>query len=100
MNNKFDQLVDDLLSGKIGNSTFMIAYKTSIRRSKRIHDGCKRILTGTSRGNAGIISMLFRVLFEVVGAIDHAYERGYRAGQEDVKRKLAKERLKNEILDK
>lgn len=73
--NKFDQLVEDLVSGDLGLTNIQIAIRTSIRRRKDIPEGVKDLLCGKQR-NTGLIYKMFVPIQNVIGAMELAYRRG------------------------
>lgn len=73
--NKFDQLVDDLVSGRMSYKILEGAYRESIRRSKHLPDEAKDILCGMGDTNPGLISRQFRVISEMIGGFELAIRR-------------------------
>jgi len=74
--NKFDQLVEDLVSGELGLTHVQIAIRTSVRRRKEIPEGIKDLLCGRGESHAGLIYHMFRPIQDVIGAMELAYRRG------------------------
>lgn len=73
--NKFDQLVEDLVSGELGLTHVQMAIRESVRRRKDIPDGIKDILAG-KEGNAGLIYRQFSLISNMIGAMELAFRRG------------------------
>ena len=73
--NKFDQLVEDLVSNKITHTQLQIAYRESIRRSKHVPEEAKSILCGDSSANAGLIYKMFSIINEIMGGFELAIRR-------------------------
>ena len=78
--NKFDQLVEDLLSNELTLTQVQIAMRTFVRRRKDIPEGIKDILCGRAEGASGLIGRMFKSIQDVIGAVELAYRRG---GQRD-----------------
>ena len=75
--NKFDQLVEDLDTGKLTPNMLQMAYRAHIRNSKHLPEGIKDILCGSGDSNGGLILRQFLCIREVIGSMDLAYRRGY-----------------------
>ena len=73
--NRFDQLVEDLVSNRITHTQLQIAYRESIRRSKHVPEEVKTILCGSSESHAGLIYQLFKVINEMIGGFELAVRR-------------------------
>ncbi len=73
--NKFDQLVQDLLDGKLSHTHVQIAYRTYIRQREDLPEGIKDILCGPS-GGSGLIGRAFDQISEMIGGTELAYRRG------------------------
>ena len=80
--NKFEQLADDLTTGKLTLTHVQIAIRSSVRRRKDIPEGIKSILCGKGPEYAGLIYKMFKPMQEVIGTVELAYRRG--AQKEDV----------------
>lgn len=74
--NKFDQLVEDLTTGKISHTMLQIAYRAAIRQRKDLPEGIKDLLCGRSEYHAGLIYQQFKVISETIGSMELAYRRG------------------------
>ena len=74
--NKFDQLVEDLLSNELTLTQIQIAMRTYIRRRKDIPEGIKDLLCGRAEGASGLIGRMFKTIQDVIGAVELAYRRG------------------------
>ncbi len=81
--NRFDQLVDDLTTGKLGLTLVQQAIRLYIRNREDIPDPIKDILCGGSRANAGLICRIFMGINETIGSMELAYRRGVEIGKED-----------------
>ena len=87
--NKFDQLVTDLCKGDMNHNLIQIAYRTWVRRSDKIPDEIKDLLSGAERfggQDAGLLYPMFQQINRIIGSLELAYRRGYQAGQEDAKK--------------
>ena len=73
--NKFDQLVEDLVTGDISPVMLQIAYRESVRRSKHLPEEAKSILCGTGANNAGLIYQQFKVMSAMIGGFELAVRR-------------------------
>ncbi len=73
--NKFDQLVEDLLSNALGHTHLQIAYRTYIRQRKDIPEEIKDLLCGTE-GHSGLIGSIFQQISSTISAVELAYRRG------------------------
>ena len=73
--NKFDQLVDDLNTGKLSLTMIQIAIRAHVRDSKSVSVECKDILCGSGETNAGLIYKQFRVIVETIGGMELAVRR-------------------------
>ena len=76
MANKFDTLVEDLVSGRLGFTHIQIAMRASIRQRKDLPDGIKDLLAGRDATYSGLIFKQFKVIQETIGAMELAYRRG------------------------
>ncbi len=74
-NDKFSQLVEDLVSGELSLTHIQIAVRASIRQRKDLPDGIKDLLAG-KKNNPGLIYRMFEPIEEVIGAIELSYRRG------------------------
>jgi hypothetical protein len=83
--NRFDQLVQDLKDGKLNMTHIQIAYRAYLREGKDVPDEIKDLLGGRSEAMSGVIYSIFKLVREVEGTVELAYNRGYQAGQEDKK---------------
>lgn len=81
--NKFDQLVEDLKDGKLTLTHIQIAYRAYLRESKHLPDALKDILGGRSDKYSGVHYKIFRLLKEVEGTVELAYNRGVQVGREE-----------------
>lgn len=73
---KFDQLVEDLLSGDMTIRLMGMAYCEYLRRNKNIPDGVKNLLAPHPEKSRGIIRMQFEQISKTVGDMELAYRRG------------------------
>lgn len=80
---KFSQLLEDLISGDLSHNHIQIAYRAALREREDIPEGVRNLLGGTSSRQAGVISLMFRMMSETIGSMELAYRRGYQHGQED-----------------
>ena len=77
--NKFDQFVEDLVSGELSLTQDQIAIRASIRRRKDIPDCVKGLLAGEEGIggiNAGLIYRMFEPIQHMIGTVELAYRRG------------------------
>ncbi len=75
-NDKFSQLVKDLVSGDLTLTHIQIAVRASIRQRKDLPDGIKDLLAGKGESNPGVLYRMFKSIQEVIGNIELAYRRG------------------------
>ena len=73
--NAFDQLVEDLLSGKLSLTLVSIAIKTYIRRANHLPEETKDILVGSDK-RVGVIEIYLNMLPQIIGVVDLAFKRG------------------------
>lgn len=73
---KFTQLVDDLVSGKLGLIHIQNAIRASIRQRKDIPEGVKDLLAGKGDTNPGLIFYMFRPIGQAMGTVELAFRRG------------------------
>jgi hypothetical protein len=81
--NKFEQLVEDLKDGKLNMTHIQIAYRAYLRESKDIPDALQDILGGRGEKMSGLIYTIFKLVREVEGTVELAYNRGVQVGKED-----------------
>ncbi len=74
--NKFDNLVDDLASGKLSLTQVQIAIRASIRQRDDLPEGIKDLLAGRGPEYSGLIYTMFKSIQEVIGAMELAYRPG------------------------
>lgn len=77
--NKFDQLVDDLVEGRLSLIQIQIALRASIKLNKRIPEDIKNILCGEmceGGQGGGLIYDMFRPIAHTIGGVELAYLRG------------------------
>ncbi len=74
--NVYDELVENLRSGKITFNMLQMAYRESIRRRDDIPEEVKDLLCGAGEGRAGIIQKMMSNVNEVVGNVELAFRRG------------------------
>ena len=74
--NKFDQLVEDLLSGELTHNLIQIAYRTWIRRRDDIPEEVKTLLAGKSESDPGLLYDQFKIISSTVGTMELAARRG------------------------
>lgn len=85
--NKFDQLLDDLNTGKLTMLHVHIALRTYIRMRKDIPEGARNLLVGRHEGDTGLLGMLYSFIPHVIGSVELAYRRGIQEGEESVTKK-------------
>lgn len=73
--NRFDQLVQDLVDGKLTHNHLQIAYRAYIRQNSNTPEGIKDILCGVDTGS-GLIGRAFDQISEMVGGMELAFRRG------------------------
>ncbi len=73
--NRFEQLVEDLATGKLSLNQVQIAIRASIRQRDDLPEGIKDLLSGSGEANAGLIYRMFKPIQEVIGAMELAYRR-------------------------
>ena len=73
--NKFDQLVDDLKTGKLTLNMIQIAIRAYVRESKHTPIEVVDILCGSGDNNAGLIYKQFKLISETLGAMELAVRR-------------------------
>ncbi len=81
--NAFEDLMENLHNGKLRHTQLQIAYRAWIRESKRFPEGIKDLLAGQGEAYSGVLFTAFKLISQIVGAVETAYRRGYAAGQED-----------------
>ena len=74
--NKFDQLVEDLLEGRLSLNQIQMAIRAFVRQRDDLPEGVKDILCGAHEASAGIIYKMFKPIKEVIGSVELAYLRG------------------------
>lgn len=77
--NKFDQLVDDLITGELNPTHIRMAYKAYIKYRKDIPDEIKDLLCGGKQGKStsdGLIDKTFNLMSNIIGWVEIAYKRG------------------------
>lgn len=72
---RFTQLVDDLMEGKLTLTQVQIAIRTYVRYSEDIPEEVKDLLAGKEH-STGLIYIMFRPIQEVIGAMELAFRRG------------------------
>lgn len=80
--NKFDQLVEDLLSGALSVRMVGLAIQQYVRRRTEIPEGVKNLLCNVNAGS-GLIGSTFELLQEVMGRMELSYRRGVQQGKEE-----------------
>ena len=83
--NKFEQLVQDLKDGKLNMTHIQIAYRAYLREGKDVPDAIKDILGGRGEAMSGVIYSIFKLVREIEGTVELAYNRGVQVGREEVK---------------
>lgn len=83
--NKFDQLVEDLVSGELGLTHIQIAIRASIRQREDLPEGIKDLLAGGGRGNPGLIYAMFKPIKEAIGTVELAYRKGSQKEEQNEK---------------
>ena len=71
--NIYEQLVDNLCTGKLKMSSVQSAVKTYIKRRTDIPGGIKNLLVNEG---GGLVSELFMLLNHTIGSTELAYRRG------------------------
>jgi hypothetical protein len=74
--NKFDQLVEDLLEGRLTLNQMQMAIRAFIRQRDDLPDGVKDLLAGRGEAFSGLIYKMFKPIQEVIGSMEMAYRRG------------------------
>jgi len=72
--NKFDQLVEDLVTNKITLTMVQLAIRESVRRCEVTPDECKSILCG-GPSNSGLIYRQFSLISQMIGGMELAVRR-------------------------
>ncbi len=73
---KFTQLVEDLVDGKLGFNQIQMAMRASVRQRKDVPESIKDLLCGRSESHAGLIYKMFKLIQEMMGSMELAYRRG------------------------
>ena len=73
--NKFDQLVNDLDTGKLSLNIIQMAIRAHVRESKHTPIEAKDILCGSGDNSPGLIYKQFRVISETIGAMELVVRR-------------------------
>ena len=73
--NKFDQLVDDLKTGRLTFNQLQIAMRASIRESEHTFPEYVDLLCGSGETNPGLIYMMFKPITQLAGAFELAVRR-------------------------
>jgi hypothetical protein len=97
--NKFDQLLDDLNTGKLTMLHVHIALRTHIKMRKDIPEGARNLLVGKHEGDAGLLGMLYSFIPHVIGSVELAYRRGIQEGEEINKKENMKRKIKAKTED-
>ena len=71
--NKYNQLVDDLVEGKLNQTLVGSAIKEYICRRKDIPEAIKNLLC--SKEENGLIGATFELMRQIIGSMDLAYRR-------------------------
>lgn len=77
--NKFDQLVADLVEGKLSFTSIQIAMRASIKERKDLPENIKNILCGQmceGGQGGGLIYDMFKPIDHAIGYVELAYLRG------------------------
>lgn len=74
--NKFDQLVEDLKTGKLTLTHIQMAIRAWIRDRDDISEPVRGLLSGRHEAYAGLIYKQFKVIQETIGTVDMAYNIG------------------------
>mgnify|MGYP001577680575 FL=1 len=74
--NKFEQLVDDLNSHKMGMLHIQNALRAHTRHRPEIPEQIKDLLCGKNEGDGGLIREFFKLLQRTIGTTELAYRRG------------------------
>ncbi len=81
--NKFDQLVEDLKTGALSLTHIQIAIRAWVRERDDLPDEIKDLLAGRGESFSGIIYKQMRLVREIIGTVELAFNRGHMAGGED-----------------
>lgn len=74
--NKFDQLVEDMLSGRINLAMIQMALRVYIKRNPKLPDEIKGLLAGKSEKDTGLIYKMFDSISAAIGSVELAFRRG------------------------
>ncbi len=74
--NEFEQLVENLKTGKLSLTMIQIAVRASVQERNDIPEGIKDLRAGHEPEYSGIIYTMFKPIQEVIGAMELAYRRG------------------------
>jgi hypothetical protein len=74
--NKFDQLVQDLLDGKLSLNQMQMAIRAFVRQRDDLPEGIKDLLCGRGEASAGLIYKMYKPIQEAIGSMEMAYRRG------------------------
>ncbi|KKM67397.1 hypothetical protein LCGC14_1471540 [marine sediment metagenome] len=77
--NTYEELVENLVSGKLNLTHLELAYREYYRRRKDIPEGVKNLLV--SKGHTGLLQFASYVR-SICGNVELAYRRGKQHGEE------------------
>ena len=79
--NRFDQLVEDLLSGALSLNQIQMAVRDYVRRSPGVPKATKDVLCGGGVTSSGLIYKMFKPIMESIGAMELVWRRGVDEGK-------------------
>lgn len=77
---RFSQLEQDLVDDKLSIKQVGIAIRSAIRRTKHLPKSITDLLGGKSDISPGVLSIVFRLIEQIIGNMDLAYKRGVHTG--------------------
>jgi len=78
--NKFDQLVDDLVDGKLNMNLVKIALASWVSRRKDLPETVRDMVSGDNPSHIGLIDRAFKIIKDGMGELELAYRRGVAHG--------------------
>ena len=73
---RFSQLEQDIIDGKLSIKQVGIAVRSAIRRMEHLPEGIRDLLGGKGDTSPGLLSIYFRLLEQIIGSVELAYRRG------------------------
>ena len=78
--NKFDQLVEDLVDGKLNMNLVKIALASWVSRRKDLPETVRDMVSGDNPSHIGLIDRAFKIIKDGMGELELAYRRGVAHG--------------------